>query len=93
MTTQDIKENLDKPRLWYIVLTKPHNEQKIKTTLEKQGLITYLPLTPVCRQWAGHTKEIHIPVVARCVFIYASNEEITTLQGQYPIFQSEVITG
>lgn len=93
MTTHYIQENLDKPRLWHIVLTGPRGERKTKETLERQGLIAYLPFAVVRRRWAGHTKEIHIPAVARCVFIYASQEEIQSLKGQYPIFPSEVIAG
>lgn len=91
MTAQYIKENLDKLRSWYIVLTKPHSEQKTKIILEKQGIITYLPFTSIRRQWKVSTKKIHIPAMARCVFIYATNEEIQILKKQYPVLPPEVI--
>lgn len=91
MTTQYIKENLNKPRLWYIVLTKPHSELKTKVILEELGVITYLPFTSIHRQWAGRKKEIHIPALARCVFVYATNEEMQTLKKRFPILPSEVI--
>lgn len=93
MTTQYIQENLDKPRSWHIVWTGVHAERKTKATLENEGLIAYLPTTVVHRQWAGRIKDIHMPVVARCVFIYASQEEIASLEGRFPVLPSEVIAG
>lgn len=93
MTTHYIQENPDKPRLWHIVWTGIHAEGKTKATLENEGLITYLPTTVVRRRWAGRTKNIRIPAVARCLFIYASQEEIESLEGRFPVLPSEVIAG
>ena len=70
MTFQYIINHLDKPHLWYIVLTGPHAELSTKKKLEQQGYITYVPLVPVRRSWAGYIKEIHIPAITRCVFVY-----------------------
>ena len=36
-------------------------------------------------------KEIHTPVIPRCVFVYISNEERNTLQKSYRLLQPEVI--
>ena len=47
--------------------------------LEAKGIITWLPLAPVRRQWGRILKEIHTPVIPRCVFVYISNEERNTL--------------
>ena len=46
--------------------------------LEAKGIITWLPLAPVRRQWGRILKEIHTPVIPRCVFVYISNEERNT---------------
>ena len=56
MTFQYIINHLDKPHLWYIVLTGPHAELSTKKKLEQQGHITYVPLVPVRRSWAGYIK-------------------------------------
>ena len=91
MTTHDIKDQLNKARSWHIVLTQPKNELKIRKILERQGLITHLPLTPVKRRWGDRIKEIHIPAVARCVFVYVSPEEMNILRNHHPILPLEVL--
>lgn len=87
MVFQSINEQLERTRSWYILLTGSRAELKTKARLEDKGIITYLPLASVRRQWGSKTKEIRIPVLARCVFIYASDEEIETLQNQAPILR------
>lgn len=42
-------------------------------------------------QWGRILKEIHTPVIPRCVFVYISNEERNTLQKSYRLLQPEVI--
>ncbi len=37
-------------------------------------------------------KEIHIPAVARCVFVYATNQEIQGMQKEYTILPPQTIT-
>ena len=49
MTFQHIITHLGKPHSWYIVLTGPHAELSIKKKLERQGFITYVPVTSVRR--------------------------------------------
>ncbi len=83
MTSQDIKKQLKEPHFWNIVLTGQHAEPK--------GIITWLPLAPVRRQWGRILKEIHTPVIPRCVFVYISNEERNTLQKSYRLLPPEVI--
>ena len=87
MTSQDIKKQLKEPHFWNIVLTGQHAEPRIKAMLEAKGIITWLPLAPVRRQWGRILKEIHTPVIPRCVFVYISNEERNTLQKSYRLLQ------
>ena len=75
MTSQDIKKQLKEPHFWNIVLTGQHAEPRTKAMLEAKGIITWLPLAPVRRQWGRILKEIHTPVIPKCVFVYISNEE------------------
>lgn len=85
------KKQLKEPHFWNIVLTGQHAEPRTKATLEAKGIITWLPLAPVRRQWGRILKEIHTPVIPRCVFVYISNEERNTLQKSYRLLQPEVI--
>lgn len=84
MTFQYIINHLHEPHLWCIVLTAPHAELNIQKKLEQQGFITYVPTISVRRSWAGCIKEIHIPTIARCVFVYATKEEMQEMQRNIP---------
>ena len=75
MTSQDIKKQLKEPHFWNIVLTGQHAEPRTKAMLEAKGIITWLPLAPVRRQWGRILKEIHTPVIPRCVFVYISGKK------------------
>ena len=90
MILQDIKNRLNETRNWYIVLTSPRQEKKAKETLDNKGMITYLPTIRVKRQWQERTREIQIPAVNRCIFIYATEVEIETLKGTYPTLPIEM---
>ena len=92
MTFQYIINHLDKPHLWYIVLTASHTELSTQKKLERQGFITYVPATSVRRTWDGRIKEIHIPAITRCVFVYATNQEIQGMQKEYTILPPQTIT-
>lgn len=83
MAFQQIQEQLDKTHTWYIILTGPCAELRTKARLEDIGMIAYLPLASVKRQWGGKTKKVRIPAIARCVFIYASDEELQILQNGF----------
>ena len=92
MTFQYIINRLNKPHLWYIVLTAPHAELSTQKKLERQGFITYVPATSGRRSWAGCIKEIHIPTIARCVFVYATKEEMQEMQKEYTALSLQTVT-
>lgn len=92
MTFQYIINHLNKPHLWYIVLTAPHAELSTQKKLERQGFITYVPATSVRRTWDGRIKEIHIPAITRCVFVYATNEEMQEMQKEYAVLSPQTVT-
>lgn len=92
MTFQYIIHHLDKPHSWFIVLTNPHTELNTKKKLEQQGFITYVPLlVSVRRCWEGCIKEIHIPAIARCVFVYATDENVQRMQKEYTILNPQAV--
>ena len=53
-------------------------------------MITYLPTIYVKRRWKEQVKEIQIPAVNRCVFIYATSTELEGLKGIYPTLPIEM---
>ena len=91
MTFQYIVDHLGKPHSWYVVLTGPHVELDIKRKLEQQGFITYVPFDSIQRHWAGRTKKIHIPTITRCVFVYATDENVLRMQKEYTILNPQAV--
>ena len=45
----------------------------------------------VRRSWAGCIKEIHIPAIARCVFVYATDENVLRMQKEYTILNPQAV--
>lgn len=86
MILQDLKKRFNEIRTWHIVLTSPWKERKTKNDLENKGIITYLPTILVRRRWKEQVREIRVPSVNRCLFIYATDTEIEALKGEYPTF-------
>lgn len=84
MILQEIRKRLNETRNWYIVLTSPWKERRTREALENKGMITYFPTVRVKRRWKEQVKEMQIPAVNRCVFIYATDTEIEILKGKYP---------
>lgn len=91
MTLQDIKEHLNETRNWYIVLTSPRKERKIRESLNNKDIITYLPTTYVQYKWKEKIRKIQIPTINRCIFIYATDSEVKTLKVPYSILPLEMI--
>ena len=91
MTLQDIKEHLNETRNWYIVLTSPRKERKIRKSLDNTGIITYLPTAYVQYKWKEKIRKIQIPTINRCIFIYVTDSEVKTLKVAYSILPLEMI--
>lgn len=91
MTSQDIKKQLKEPHFWNIVLTGQHAEPRTKAMLEAKGIITWLPLAPVRRQW-GRILKKYTPRLSRDVYssIYPMRKEIRCKKS-YRLLQPEVI--
>lgn len=91
MKLQDIKKYLNETRNWYIVLTSPWKEKKIREDLDNKGIISHLPTTYVQYKWKEKIRKIQIPTVNRCIFIYATDSEVKTLKVAYSILPLEMI--
>ena len=56
---------------------------------ENPQVFTLIPIY-VKRRWKEQVKEIQIPAVNRCVFIYATGTELEGLKGIYPTLPIEM---
>ncbi len=61
-------------KAWYLIHSKPRQENVAKEQLERQGYETYLPLAPVRRRKRGRAYSVIAPMFPRYLFIYLSNE-------------------
>jgi transcriptional antiterminator RfaH len=61
-------------KAWYLIHSKPGQENTAKEQLQRQGFETYLPLTPAFRKRRGRTIRVIAPMFPRYLFIHLSNE-------------------
>ena len=61
-------------RCWYLIYSKPNQEQIAKENLERQGYETYLPLTSLLRKQRGKSIRKIGPLFPRYLFIYLSDQ-------------------
>lgn len=59
---------------WYLIHTKPRQEQLAREHLERQGYQIYLPFAPVRRKRRGRTIRVVDPMFPRYLFINLSDE-------------------
>lgn len=62
-------------RNWYVIHTKPRNEQKVTDFVKKKNIEVYLPLVQTIRQWSDRKKKLMIPLFPNYVFINATETE------------------
>jgi len=61
-------------KAWYLIHSKPGQENTAKEQLQRQGFETYLPLAPAFRKRRGRTIRVIAPMFPRYLFIHLSNE-------------------
>jgi len=54
---------------WYLIYTKPQQEQRARENLERQGYVVYLPLMRVRRRRMGRPVERVEPMFPRYLFV------------------------
>ena len=59
---------------WYLIHTKPKQEEIAREQLERQGYRTYLPLAQVYRRRRGRSVRVIVPMFPRYLFINLSDE-------------------
>ena len=64
----------DEIKAWYLIYSKPRQEQLAQENLERQGYGTYLPVTSVRRRKTGKTVSEVGPMFPRYLFIHLSEQ-------------------
>jgi transcription antitermination factor NusG len=60
---------------WYVMQTKPRNEQLVYRQVEQKGIESFLPLVEKISIWADRKKKINVPLFSGYVFVYATEVE------------------
>lgn len=60
---------------WFVMQTKPRNEQFVFRQVEMKGIETFLPLIEKIRIWSDRKKKIYIPLFSGYVFVHATESE------------------
>ncbi|NIQ08837.1 MAG: transcription/translation regulatory transformer protein RfaH [Gammaproteobacteria bacterium] len=59
---------------WYLIHTKPRQEQLAEENLRRQGFETYLPMAEIRRKRRGRSVRVIDPMFPRYLFIHLSDE-------------------
>jgi transcriptional antiterminator RfaH len=59
---------------WYLVYTKPRQEQLARLNLDRQGYETYLPLVRELRRRLGRRQTVVAPMFPRYLFVHLDRE-------------------
>ncbi len=54
---------------WYAVHTRPRHEKKVVSELERNGIVTFLPLSKQVRRWSDRRKRVAFPLFPGYVFV------------------------
>lgn len=55
---------------WYAIYTRSRQEKKVKQLLDEKGIVNYLPLTKVLKQWSDRKKWVEVPLFNSYLFVY-----------------------
>ena len=70
---------------WYVVYTYPKAERKVDKKLREIGVITFLPLHKVVRQWSDRKKKLEVPLFPNYVFVYTPHRD------RFKVFQVDEV--
>lgn len=66
---------------WYVLYTKPKQEKKVLSQLNRIGIKTYCPMVKSVRQWSDRLKKVETPLIPSCIFIQSSeNNRVQVFQ-------------
>ena len=54
---------------WLVLVTKPRNEKKVESRLNKIGIEAYCPVRTEMRQWSDRKKKIKIPLLPSMLLV------------------------
>lgn len=54
---------------WYIAYTCPRSEKKADKKLKQMGIVSFLPLRQIERQWCDRRKRLEVPLFPSYIFI------------------------
>lgn len=66
---------LSENRNWFVIQTKPRNEQKVEKQIIEKDVEVFLPLITSIRYWSDRKKKIQVPMFSGYLFVHASEDE------------------
>lgn len=64
---------LETKNKWFVLVTKPRNEKKVESRLNKIGVEAYCPVRTEMRQWNDRKKKIKIPLLPSMLLVKIPN--------------------
>ena len=63
------------PRHWHALYTRPRYEKRVADEIQRKGILSYLPLMHILKQWSDRKKWVDEPLFRGYVFIQGNSVE------------------
>tara|TARA_B110000902_G_C14119774_1_gene517705 strand:- start:54 stop:536 length:483 start_codon:yes stop_codon:yes gene_type:complete len=60
---------------WFVLVTKPRNEQKVESRLNQIGIEAYCPVRTELRQWSDRKQKIKVPLLPSMLLVKLPNNQ------------------
>ena len=60
---------------WFVMRTKPRNENKVFLQVQKKNIEIFYPVLPTIKIWSDRKKKIYVPMFPGYLFVYGDEEE------------------
>ncbi len=61
--------DLQRELKWYAFVVRPRHEKKVKTYLDKKGVVNFLPLRKTLNQWKDRRRWVQSPMFSCYIFV------------------------
>ena len=78
---------------WFVVRTKSRAEKLVSARLDALGVVNYLPLHHVVKQWKDRKKRVEEPLIKGFVFVYVGFKERNMVYGTVGITKYLYVDG
>ncbi len=72
-------------KFWHALYVRSRSEKKVLSQLEEMGILAYLPLITVVKQWSDRRKKVEEPLFKSYVFVHSNSKQYIPILNVYGV--------